>query len=280
LSEAVRDMYAVVHGISVPMPAIYTEAAALTCTAGGYITTVAYLPIGVPGRRQMFVMHLTPDGGSLTPGYQGQTSYTLMIGTLPAGTVRILTVLLTWPETLTAEDLPKWESAQGVINAQHATLAEARGLSQPIVRFDYTNVVLDGSRVAVPGSLTGIRAALEADGRTADGYDMVAVVNIDPARSEGGFAVRLEQPFIYMGNYSSSTFRHPMTDSQLQNIANAVYHHEAGHHWGWAHDWSPTCGTEASFRPFITSPALYGWDDTDGDGVPEILDETPYRRRP
>jgi hypothetical protein len=31
-------------------------------------------------------------------------------------------------------------------------------------------------------------------------------------------------------------------------------------------------------EPFITSPILFGWEDVDGDGVPEILDDTPYGR--
>jgi hypothetical protein len=26
----------------------------------------------------------------------------------------------------------------------------------------------------------------------------------------------------------------------------------------------------------MTDPVLYGWTDTDGDGIPEIIDPTPY----
>ena len=29
---------------------------------------------------------------------------------------------------------------------------------------------------------------------------------------------------------------------------------------------------------FIAPPILFGWEDVDGDGVPEILDSTPYGR--
>ena len=32
------------------------------------------------------------------------------------------------------------------------------------------------------------------------------------------------------------------------------------------------------FEPFISAPILFGWEDVDGDGIPEILDDTPYGR--
>jgi hypothetical protein len=50
-------------------------------------------------------------------------------------------------------------------------------------------------------------------------------------------------------------------------------------YWGWETHWTPTCGgTRLGHEPFITSPILLGWEDVDGDGIPEILDDTPYGR--
>jgi hypothetical protein len=37
-------------------------------------------------------------------------------------------------------------------------------------------------------------------------------------------------------------------------------------------------GTQLGYEPFITSPRLFGWEDVDGDGVPEIMDRRPYGR--
>jgi hypothetical protein len=64
-----------------------------------------------------------------------------------------------------------------------------------------------------------------------------------------------------------------------QSIARTAYHHEMAHLWGWEHEWSVACTRAADrSRPFLADPVLFGWEDVDGDGVPEILDATPYGR--
>jgi hypothetical protein len=51
------------------------------------------------------------------------------------------------------------------------------------------------------------------------------------------------------------------------------------HLWGWDHEWSRRCGrAPMPFAPFPAATQLFGWEDVDGDGVPEILDPTPYGR--
>ena len=80
-----------------------------------------------------------------------------------------------------------------------------------------------------------------------------------------------------MGNYGR--WAAPLSERQWTSVARAVYHHEVAHYWGWEHGWSPSCGaTRLGFEPFIASPVLFGWEDVDGDGVPEIVDDTPYGR--
>jgi hypothetical protein len=62
-------------------------------------------------------------------------------------------------------------------------------------------------------------------------------------------------------------------------IARTAYQQLMAYWWGWETDWTPTCGgTRLGYEPFITSPRLLGWEDVDGDGIPEILDDTPYGR--
>ena len=107
------------------------------------------------------------------------------------------------------------------------------------------------------------------------GYDFLVVVNPDPSSPEGGASYPGSAPpwYIYLGNFS--TWTTPLTQANLTSIANAAYHHEIGHYWGWRHDW--TCMYEG---PFISEPALFGWTDTGGDGTPEIIDPTPYGTGP
>ena len=141
--------------------------------------------------------------------------------------------------------------------------------------FNNTSVLIAASQVADPRALTGLTTALAQQGQSVAGYDFVVAVNIDPTRSEGGFSTPGSMPaFIYMGNFSN--WKNPLTPSDFSAVAGAVYHHEVVHHWGWpgTHDWT-TCGPALGFN-FQVPPVLLGWEDT--DGVPEILDATPYGR--
>jgi hypothetical protein len=61
-------------------------------------------------------------------------------------------------------------------------------------------------------------------------------------------------------------------------VASTAYHHEIAHHWGWpsTHDWAGSCGgSKQEYAPFIAPPVLFGWEDLDGDHVPEILNKNP-----
>ena len=280
VAARVRDTYQSEFGASVPRPAIFSDPLANNCLGVGYLTTVAYLPGAAPGTRRMHVMHLSRDGTSFATTHEGSSAYLWIVQVPPAGTFKVLTLVLEWPTRFTSAELPLLIEAQRVINQQHADFAVNKGYASPVVRFEFTNVTLPGPDVSDPREREFVIEALSAQGVDTAGVDFLAVINIDPARSEGGFASpSTYRPwFVYMGNYGE--FTATVTASQVQNIANATYHHEIGHHWGWAHGWTPTCGDYRPFDPFITAPVLFGWEDTDLDGKPEILDPTPYGRQP
>jgi hypothetical protein len=103
-------------------------------------------------------------------------------------------------------------------------------------------------------------------------------INIDPLRSEGGRTSFGSDPSIYVGNYSN--WKTELDAKAWSMIARTAYQQLMAYFWGWETDWTPTCGgTRLGYEPFITSPRLLGWEDVDGDGIPEILDDTPYGRR-
>ena len=137
-----------------------------------------------------------------------------------------------------------------------------------------------GNTISDPRHLTGVRSAVEARGLSIAGFDFVVSINVDPSQSEGGFAAVGPIPspwFVYMGNFGR--WKATLVPSNIQAIAEAAYQHEIGHHWGWDHDWSPSCDPYDPYASrFITAPVLFGWEDSDGDGIPEILDPTPYGR--
>jgi hypothetical protein len=215
-------------------------------------------------------MYLTPDGGTVTRKAEVQSTM------IPAGRFRFLSVIVKHSATV-GDSLGLWEVAQQQIDRDHASFAASRGLPGSIVTFDNTNLLVDASEITDPRSLSSIRVAAERKGVSTASYQFIASINLDPGRSEGGFA-GVGGPFIYMGNYSN--WSRPLTPSEWINVANAVYHHEVAHHWGWpgTHDWAPQCGSQSPFRPFIVPPILFGWEDVDGDRIPEVLDPTPYGR--
>ena len=126
-----------------------------------------------------------------------------------------------------------------------------------------------------PRKASAVGEAAERKGIDPAEFNYVVSVNLDPTTTEGGFAGA--ERFIYMANYGQWSRR--LAQAEWVNVARAVYHHEVAHHWGWTHDWAAPCDGNETIRPFFVPPVLLGWEDVDGDGVPEILDATPYGRR-
>ena len=273
---AVVEAFQREFGAHVPRPAIYTDS--IDCGQFPHYMTVAYLP-GGGASRQMLAMYLASDGRTLVAGSEGRMKVSRMVWVPPAGRFSVLTVLVTYDATIGPDTMTHLEAAQRNINAAHAGFAAARGYAEPIVRFDFTNITVAEGTLLSPRSAPAVRTALESRGENPAAFDFLAVININPTMSEGGFA----QPgparphFTYMGNFSAWQSR--ISEAKVESIARASYHHEIGHHWGWDHDWTPTCSPTPSFGGFITSPLLFGWEDLDGDGIPEILDATPCARQ-
>ncbi|HEX6251493.1 MAG TPA: hypothetical protein VFZ56_08680 [Gemmatimonadaceae bacterium] len=277
ISAAVSTSYQREFQESVPRPAIFDQDPRAGCTGAGHLMTTAYLPTGNPGERRLLEMYLSRDGTSLVTAREGGLKHSRVLRIIPAGTFNVLTVLVTYPETTDDASLALLSQAQAGINAQHELFATSRGYASPIVVFSFANVLLPPGEISDPRALSSVRAALADNGLSTVGYDFVVVLNPDPDRPEGGFAAfgTAAPYFVYMGNYG--LWKSPLSAAAFVNVAAAAYHHEIGHHWGWRHDWTE-CGDPTTWAPFITAPILFGWEDTDGDRTPEILDTTPYGR--
>jgi hypothetical protein len=196
----------------------------------------------------------------------------------PAGTFKMMVVLYRHPATIDDSSLDKLQAAQQQINDDYAAFAAARGYAVPIVSFNNTNVAIDRAEVDDPHVGPSLTAAIIRHGYSLLGMDFLAVINIDPSLPEGGFASTgtAAPRGIYMGNFGAWTGL--LTTADFVSIAGAIYHHVVPHHWGWpgTHDWA-ACRLDFGFN-FRVPPILLGWEDVDGDGVPEILDSTPYGR--
>ncbi len=268
LEGSIKEAYAQAFHENVFRPAVFNVPG---CSAA-HVTSTAYL--GSSGKSStLLTLYTSSDGGSVTKKDSDPTL-------TPAGTLQVLVTVVRYPQTIGDDTIGLLEIAQRQINEDYASFARARGYASPIVALNNTNVVIDASQVGDPRQFQALATALSQQGVSVNGYDVVVAINIDPARLEGGFAntgtVNGTGPrFVYMGNFGDWKTR--LSGRDLTSISGSVYHHEVVHLWGWpaTHDWA-SCG-DHGFN-FRVPPVLLGWEDVDGDGVPEILDETPYAR--
>ena len=264
LQSALSARYLERFGQRVPRPAIFDPFGVPPCTPT-HVTSTAWLGNGTT--RQLLTLYTSANGATVARQISSNDL-------APAGQIRMLTVLVRHA-TVGDDGMALWAEAQAGVNNDYVSFAQARGLPAPIVRFENTTVLVEPASIPDPRTAEGVTAALASLGQSADGYDILASVNVDPSRSEGGFAVDSNR-FLFIGNFSA--FSSPLRPTDYVSVARTLYHHEVVHLWGWpgTHDWASNCGS-FGFN-FRVPPILLGWEDVDGDGVPEILDPTPYGR--
>ena len=273
---AVKATYRRMFGELIERPAIHNTGAQCQEQRAGLMTT-AYLRQSSTTSR-LLSMYTTFDGTDTS-----RIGNSIVM--TPAGTIRVLVAFIQYAETVDDDALAHWERSQALINEDHATFAKARGYAAPIVVFRNTNAVIrspaEGLRLRngtelnprVPDSMRGL---LQERGFAPDDFELVVAVDMHPVRFAGGISIN-QRRFIHVGNYFRRTS--PLSARDWMYVGRTVYHHEVAHQWGWpgTHDWDAHCEPNPS-EPFIVPPVLFGWEDTDGDRIPEILDGTPYGR--
>ena len=198
----------------------------------------------------------------------------------PYGTYRVAVVAIDHGNTNIAALLnTEWVQVQQEINANYEAFSASHGFTEPVLRFASTNFLALSSQIANPRNSADIISFVESNGYRQEDFDIFVSLDLDAQHCSGGWT-NYGGNFVYMGYYFSQTdfadlSTHGATGkSKLFCIGKSVYDHECGHIFGWEHEWTPNW----VLRPqdFITDPLLYGWMDTDGDGIPEILDHSSY----
>jgi len=270
ISAAVKAAYQREFGETIEYPAIYDNPHPVDCSGKRYppITTTAYLGVGPTAT--LLTMHLSADGTV-------QSKARSQVRLAPAGKIRILCVLVRYPETVAADALALWEDAQNSINEDHRAFARSRGYRAPIVVFDNTNIMIDHAEINNPHHPSAVRAAAQHREVSSSGYQIIMTIDINPKEVAGGLSIESERS-VYVGNYGP--WRTPLNARMWNLVAATAYHHEVAHHWGWPadHDWVVSCAPTPGYAPFIVPPVLFGWEDLQGNHVPEILSPTPYGR--
>jgi hypothetical protein len=204
---------------------------------------------------------------------------TVVLSQEPAGIQRTLTVVVDHGNTDIGDLVDTMlVDAQDKINQDHWDHAAQLGLAEPIVGFDFVNLVVSADEfddpLQGPKTPASVYDLLTTKGFVLGDYDLIVVMDLDPAHPAGGFAF-FGGTWAYIGYFFEADPGFvSLSADVLASVASALYHHEVGHAWGWEHEWD---GNNLTYKgPLIVNPRLFGWTDTDGDGVPEILDDTPY----
>jgi hypothetical protein len=195
IEAAVKAAYWREFAETIEHPAIYNEPGQATCSGPrpATITTTAYLTSGASTR--LLTMFLSQEGTVLQ-------RISSQVPLRPAGTIRVLAVLVRYPETFSDEALALWENGQKQVNEDHAALARSRGYQAPIVVFSNTNIMIEPGEIDDPHRPASVRAVAERHGLSPADHQIVMMIDMNPGKSAGGLSIGAEKS-VYLGNFEA-----------------------------------------------------------------------------
>ena len=255
----------------------------------------------------LYQVNLYPDGNiqtaatALTAAARRPAAgqYDSNVAARPAGVLRILVVLLDYGNlgVTRAELLDALRAAQDQVNAQYAAYASAAGVARPFFTIETTPVYLSPApnlSKSSYGLMPDTIAALTGFDPAA--FDFTAQLDLDAANHarESLKAVGVDTygwaaPGLGVLQKSVNIWVAIDDKSQLSGeesrLSRTLLSHEVLHLMGYpvSHDWPCSDGTAVDTADqcdgFSMPVLMLGWTDTDGDGLVEILDPTPYGLR-
>jgi hypothetical protein len=218
----------------------------------------------------------------------------------PAGNYSMLVVFLDFGNLKVGKDelLADLASATADANARYAAYPSAGPGSAPILQIQTTGVVIPVPP-EVKGKLITPAQIKKYAGVDPSAYQWIAQVDLDSASTfryangqtteatSFGYAFHgcpavQSQPNIQITIAAASELQGTGIQIEENRLTGVMLGHEVYHLFGYpaSHSWACTSGPQidqADACGISGAPALLlGWMDTDGDGVPEIMDSTPY----
>lgn len=196
----------------------------------------------------------------------------------PEGAIRTIGIAIDHGNTNIAQiHETLWVEAQTQVNDAYRAMAEQTGLPSPVVSFQFTNILVDADEIADPDNFAAVSAFLESRGFSGDDYDVAIVFDLD-AQNPGEDPADSECRFVYASWILEGEDSAVIDQEKALALINTAYGQGVAQLWGWEPEWSPHNYSfpRVPWSQDWIDPALLGWEDTDGDGVLEILDATPY----
>ena len=206
----------------------------------------------------------------------------------PCGTYRVLVIFVDYGNTGTDRTtaLAKVPVVVDWLNGLYKNFSRNNGQSQP-----FMTVLADAAYVSPPPSPGGFLTAaqvLSLTGKDPAAYNFIMQIDLDANGTlvnhvfsgiiESGGGVALQGcgkggKFGIINIYSSIA-----TSTDLEGALIMDFNHELSHLFGMQDNWQwvvapgPDGMRIDDWIPYV----LFGWTDSDGDGIPEIIDPTPY----
>ncbi len=213
----------------------------------------------------------------------------------PAGMYSMLVVFLDYGNLSVGKDevLADLAAANATVNTEYAAYPSAGNASAPILQIHTTGVVIPVPN-DVEGKLIPPNKIQQYTGIDPSAFQWIAQVDLDSAstfrKASSSNPDATSFGYAFSGCPATrSTINIQVTISSKEyltgidnHLADTLLSHEVFHLFGYpaTHSWPCTDGPQidaADDCGDANIPALMlGWVDVDGDGVPEILDSTPY----
>lgn len=206
----------------------------------------------------------------------------------PSGTFRVLTVFVDYGNTGANRDevLAKVPVVVSWLNGLYANFALSQGLSVPLMRVEADAAYV--SPPPAPGEFLTADQIRTLTGKDPSAYDFLMQIDLD---ANATLAASYFSDFLEPGG--GVALQGCATGNKLGiiNIWSSIpdarevegglvmdFNHELSHLFGMMDNWpfisatGPDGLTMSDWIPYV----MFSWTDTDGDGIPEIIDPTPY----
>jgi hypothetical protein len=207
----------------------------------------------------------------------------------PSGAFKVLVVFVDYGNTDIVRDdaLPKVPIVVNWLNGLYTNFATSHGSKSALM-----SVQADATWVASPPTRNALLTATQIrtlGGKDPSAYDFVMQIDLDVnggwgvanakgvMEPGGGFALNGCESESKLGPISIwSSVTNP---AEVQGNLVMDFNHELSHLFGMEDDYpyyqggvGPDGQPFDDWIPYV----LFGWTDTDGDGIPEVIDPTPY----
>jgi hypothetical protein len=274
-------------GVSIPKPSVYRFDASLQPNISRWIGSAYYM-----GKRYYIDLYDDTHYAWSNAEYSDPIhrvpgdSFVLC---RPAGTFRVLTIFVDYGNTGTDsnEALAKVPVVVDWLNGLYKSFALSQGQSAPIM-----TVEADAAFVSPPpnpGEFLTADQVRSLTGRDPSTYDFLMQIDLD---ANGTLANRYFSNLLEQGGgvalqgcgtgnkFGIINIWSSVTDARnLEGGLVMDFNHELSHLFGMMDNWpfiQNAIGPEELAIDDWIPYSMFGWADSDGDGIPEIGDPTPY----